>query len=94
MSSEEALFVCHSCGLEKTVSPEKLKFFAEKGYEQEPMFCETCINARLDQIWETPGERRCAICSDCGCETRLNFVPCKELPVYCPKCYKKHSEQS
>lgn len=91
MIQTETSFICRSCGLEKPVSPEKQKLFVEKGYNHTPLFCDVCISARLDQIWETPGERRIAICSDCGRETRLNFVPCKERPVYCADCFKKRS---
>ena len=93
MLPEETSFICRCCGLERNISPEKHRFFLEKGYDCTPMFCDSCVSARLDQIWEPLGERRAAICSDCGCETRLNFVPCKELPVYCSECYKKHSDK-
>lgn len=93
MPTENTLFTCRCCALEKSISPEKSRFLIENGYEKAPMFCESCINARLDQLWETPGERRSAICTDCGCETRLNFVPCLQLPVYCTECYKNHSDE-
>ncbi len=92
MLPEESVFICRSCGLEKTIVVEKQKFMTEKGYDRQPMFCEDCIVARLDQIWETPGEKRLVLCSDCGRETRLTFVPYKELPLYCPECFKKRQE--
>lgn len=85
-------FYCRSCGLEKTIVHEKQKLLIEKGYVQPPLFCDVCITTRLEQIWENPGERRLAICSDCGCETKLNFVPCQERPVYCPDCFKKRDD--
>jgi len=94
MQTETSSFCCRNCGQIVNISPEKQGFLAEKGYEGRLLFCDACINARLDQIWEAPGERRVAICSDCGCETRLNFVPCKELPVYCPQCFKKRNSNS
>jgi CxxC-x17-CxxC domain-containing protein len=94
MLPEENTFICRNCGLEKSVIAEKQRFLAEKGYDRPPMFCEACITARLDQIWEAPGEKRLASCTDCGCETRLSFVPCKELPVYCPECFKKHRAEA
>ncbi|HNX75851.1 MAG TPA: zinc-ribbon domain containing protein [Candidatus Rifleibacterium sp.] len=91
MHAEARSLVCRSCGGRIAFPSDKHRFLAEKGYENQAFFCDDCISARLDQIWETPGERRTAICSDCGRETRLHFVPCKELPVYCPECHKKHS---
>ncbi len=89
MLPDNTSFICRSCGAEKSTILEKQKFLAEKAYESLPLFCDACINARLNQIWETPGERRVATCTECGCETKLNFVPNKELPVFCPECYKK-----
>ncbi|NCB38541.1 MAG: zinc-binding protein [Erysipelotrichia bacterium] len=84
-------FICRSCGSEYNVSLERQKFLSEKGYDSTPVFCDDCIAARLDQIWETPGEKRLAICADCGCETKPGFVPSQDRPVYCPECFKKRS---
>ena len=94
MLPEATTFICRSCGLEKNMISEKRRFMAEKGYNSKPMFCEACINARLDQIWETPGERRMAICSDCGCETKLTSVQCKDTTVYYPACFKKRNSST
>ena len=91
MYAEATSLICRSCGGIIQSPSDKHRFLAEKGYANCALFCDACISARLDQIWEAPGERRIATCSDCGCETRLHFVPCKELPVYCPECHKKHS---
>lgn len=91
MIHSETSFSCRNCGLENLISPEKLRLLVEKGYDQPPLFCDVCIATRLDEIWETPGEKRLAICSDCGCETKLNFVPCQERAIYCLNCFNKRS---
>lgn len=34
-----------------------------------------------------------AICSDCGKETQVPFVPRNDKPVYCSDCFQIHREQ-
>jgi CxxC-x17-CxxC domain-containing protein len=34
-----------------------------------------------------------AICSDCGKETMVPFVPRNDKPVYCSDCFQTHREQ-
>lgn len=89
---EMAEFVCRDCAVVSELSASRRKFLLEKGCNRLPLFCDNCFSARLKQIWEIPGEKRTAICAECGCETKLHFVPCQERPVYCPACHKKNSQ--
>ena len=87
MSLEE--YTCRSCGCESKLTDAHRNFLEEHGCLRPPFYCSACFAQRLSEIWEVPGERRIAVCSACGAETRLHFVPCQDRPVFCPQCFKK-----
>ncbi len=81
--------ICRSCGIAFYLSDAHRNFLVEHGCDVEPFYCHTCFADRLREICEIPGERRVAICSICGAQTRLCFIPCQDRPVYCNKCYRQ-----
>ena len=85
---ESGKFACHACACEVGLSDARIDFLSEYGCEQPPLYCNTCFAERLRQIWEVPGEKRVAVCSICGVQTRLCFVPCLDRPVYCRQCFQ------
>lgn len=82
-------YICRNCGCESKLTDSHRNFLEEHDCFQPPFYCSTCFSKRLSDIWEIPGEKRIAICSECGIETRLHFVPCNDRPVYCSQCFKK-----
>lgn len=82
-------YICHGCSQVTDLPVARRNFLLDKGFAGVPLYCDSCFAARLKQIWEVPGEKRQATCSDCGRETRLHFVPSLDKPVYCPECFAK-----
>ncbi|HAE40407.1 MAG TPA: zinc-binding protein [Candidatus Riflebacteria bacterium] len=82
-------YYCRNCGCECIITDAQRNFLEGYGCSQPPLFCDACFTAELSQVWEMPGERRVAVCSECGVETRLHFVPSLGRPVFCPQCHKK-----
>lgn len=39
---------------------------------------------------DEPRKMSDAVCSDCGIDTQVPFVPTEGRPVYCKDCYNKH----
>ena len=87
-------FVCSNCGVSHELPANRQNFLQERGCDQPPMFCDSCFTSRLKDIWEIPGEKRVAICASCGCEAKLQFVPCQDKPVFCAACYQKNKSDS
>ncbi|EKD81392.1 MAG: nucleoside diphosphate kinase [uncultured bacterium] len=85
-------FICRNCGFDSKVADAHRDFLDNHGCSQPPLYCNACFVERLSQIWEVPGERRIAICSKCGMETRLHFVPIQDRPVFCPQCYNRRKD--
>ncbi|PKL50143.1 MAG: hypothetical protein CVV42_03910 [Candidatus Riflebacteria bacterium HGW-Riflebacteria-2] len=81
--------VCRCCGGSFSLSDAQRNFLTEHDCAAPPLYCSSCFADRLRQIWEVPGEKRVAVCSVCGIQTRLCFVPCQDRPVYCQKCFRK-----
>jgi len=86
---------CKECGAEFVFSASEQEFYAEKGFENEPGRCPTCRAARKNQRQGRGGsqsrgrkEMHSAICSSCGKEALVPFLPTGDKPVYCQDCFQ------
>ena len=86
---EDKVLVCKDCGAEFVFTAGEQEFYAEKGFQNEPVRCKACRNARKNQ---RGGEREMfdAVCADCGKPTKVPFQPRNDRPVYCSECFQKH----
>ena len=90
MTFEDKTLVCKDCGKEFTFSAGEQEFYAEKGFENEPVRCRDCRDKRRRN---RDGEHRqmfTVTCADCGKETEVPFEPKNDRPVYCRDCFSKH----
>ena len=80
---------CRDCKEDFIFTSGEQEFYAEKGFENEPVRCPSCRSARRQR--SSGGERRMfpVICSDCGVETEVPFNPTNDRPVYCRDCFQK-----
>ena len=87
---EDKILVCKDCGAQFTFTAGEQEFYAEKGFQNEPVRCTACRSNRKAQ--RAGGEREMydAICADCGAPTKIPFVPRNDRPVYCSNCFQNH----
>ena len=86
---EDKVLVCKDCGAEFVFTAGEQEFYAEKGFQNEPVRCKACRAARKTQ---RGGEREMfdAVCAECGKPTKGPFQPRNDRPVYCSECFQKH----
>ncbi|MDA8440861.1 MAG: zinc-ribbon domain containing protein [Peptococcaceae bacterium] len=85
---------CKECGTKFMFTASEQLFYAEKGFENEPLRCKECRQARKEA--RNPGlsvrtqrEMHTAVCADCGVETEVPFKPIANRPVYCRDCFNR-----
>jgi len=110
---QDKTLVCRDCGESFVFTAGEQRFYADKGFTNEPTRCPSCrqlhrsrrnsrqegsggYRGRDNRDREPRGERQLypAICSDCGRETMVPFVPREDRPVYCSDCYRAHRQFS
>ena len=84
---------CSDCGEGFVFTADEQKFFASKGFTNEPKRCPRCRQARKQHrgASDSYGQREMhdTICASCGKETQVPFEPRDGRPVYCSDCYAK-----
>lgn len=97
---------CKDCGQDFTFSASEQKFYAEKGFTNEPTRCPECRAARKKQGGRggsnnhsrsnDGGQRKmyAATCDACGKETTVPFKPSGDKPVFCRECYQSRKQKS
>ncbi len=88
---EDKTLVCKDCGNEFVFSAGEQEFYAEKGFENEPLRCKDCRIARKNAMRNNNGQRVYydAVCADCGGPAKIPFEPRDDRPVYCSECFAK-----
>ena len=81
------------CGREFTFTAGEQEFYAEKGFQNEPVRCRECRNNRKNASRNENREMYDAVCADCGAPTKVPFLPRNDKPIYCSACYAKHRAQ-
>lgn len=97
MNYSDRSLTCVECGADFNFSADDQAFHAARGY-QEPKRCPSCRAARRAQSGggsysggysDRPRrEMHSAVCSQCGREALVPFVPRDDRPVYCSECYQ------
>ena len=105
---ENILLQCADCGCEFDFSPEEQEFYGEKGFTQ-PKRCAACRSQNRQRKNSggrsgggggggrgggRPQIRHEVVCSACGIQTTVPFIPSQDKPVYCPDCYKKEKGET
>lgn len=85
MSDDKALS-CKECGKEFSFTAGEQRFYAEKGFENEPGRCPQCRLAKKRRGGKK--ELHTTVCAACNVETQVPFEPKEGRPVYCRECYK------
>lgn len=92
---QDKILTCRDCGQEFLFSVSEQEFFADKGFTNEPGRCPDCRAARKQNnnrgrnYSQNTREMHSVICSSCGQQTTVPFVPSQDKPVYCRDCYQR-----
>ena len=90
---EDKTLICRDCGREFVFTAGEQEFYAEKGFQNEPVRCRECRNNRKNASRNETREMHDAVCADCGAPTKVPFLPRNDKPIYCSACYAKHRAQ-
>ena len=82
---------CKDCGAEFVFTASEQEFYAEKGFQNEPLRCKPCRDARKNQA-RVQKEYFTAECANCHGEARVPFNPSNDRPVYCSACFAAMKE--
>ncbi len=108
MSFEDKTLVCRDCGSEFVFTAGEQEFYAQKGFTNQPSRCPDCRRAAKasrngggsygNSYGGGGGSRpertmHPAVCSACGKETMVPFVPSNDKPVYCSDCFQSRRQE-
>ena len=88
---QDRTLVCRDCGAEFVFTAGEQQFYAEKGFQNEPVRCKECRDAKKASRGDRRGGERemfDAVCAECGCETKIPFEPKNDRPIYCSACFQ------
>lgn len=88
--AQDKILTCRDCGAEFTFSVSEQEFYAEKGFQNDPVRCPDCRRAKKAQSQGGYGRERQmydVVCSSCGKPAQVPFKPSNDKPVYCRECY-------
>ena len=86
---QDKTLVCKDCGKEFIFTVGEQEFYAEKGFQNEPVSCKDCRSSRKTTR-STDREMFDAVCAECGAPTKIPFQPRNDRPVYCSNCFQNH----
>lgn len=89
---EDKTLVCKDCGKEFIFTAGEQEFYAEKGFQNEPVRCKECRGARKASR-NSDREMYDAVCAECGAPTKIPFQPRNDRPVYCSACFQNHKNR-
>ena len=89
---QDRSLTCRDCRETFTFSSGEQAFFASKGLTNDPQRCPTCRAAAKQARTPSPGSGReyhVAICSGCGGQAMVPFLPRNDRPIYCSSCFDR-----
>ncbi|MBP3372239.1 MAG: zinc-ribbon domain containing protein [Clostridia bacterium] len=99
---EDKTLICRDCGAEFTFTAGEQEFYAEKGFQNEPVRCKACRDARKNaranggnaNAERAPRQMHEITCAACGRVDRVSFLPRDDRPVYCKACFQAMRESA
>lgn len=91
MAFQDRTLTCRECESEFVFSASEQEFYAEKGFENDPVRCPECRAARKRQQQGGSRTREMfdVVCSECGTQTQVPFKPVGDRPIYCRDCFQR-----
>ena len=98
MTGEDQHLRCVDCSEEFLFTAGEQNFYREHGLTHAPTRCKRCRETRKGQRNDRQArqegapmrerELHHAICSECGAETEVPFVPSAGRPIFCRNCFQ------
>jgi len=85
---QDRILHCKECGNEFPFTADEQKFYAERGFQNEPQRCNPCRNSRKVAV-KRARKYFIASCTDCNEDAKIPFEPKPGRPAYCVDCYFK-----
>jgi CxxC-x17-CxxC domain-containing protein len=92
MEYHDKVLKCGECGEEFVFAAGEQKFFADKGFKNEPKRCKNCKATRVQapgQVGVVHRVETTTACSQCAKETTVPFRVTQGRPVYCRECFEQ-----
>lgn len=89
---QDKTLICRDCGNEFVFTAGEQEFYAEKGFQNEPVRCKECRDAKKTARGGSNSNREMhsAVCAECGATTQVPFLPKNDRPIYCSDCFQSH----
>jgi CxxC-x17-CxxC domain-containing protein len=98
MSYADKSLDCRDCGQQFVFTAGEQEFYQQKGFTNAPTRCPQCRSARKASGFTRssggPREMHTAMCSSCGKEAQVPFIPRGDKPVYCSDCFQGQRSSS
>lgn len=88
MEYDDKKLTCRDCNNEFVWSSGEQKFYAEKGFENEPSRCPDCRKAFKDNK-KRGGNQTEITCKKCGNKGTVPFQPRNPDDILCSDCFEK-----
>jgi len=85
---EDKTLQCKDCGQDFVFTAGEQEFYNEKGFQNEPMRCKDCRNAKK-AVRRASTEMHKAVCAECGGEAVVPFEPKNGRPILCSECFEQ-----
>ena len=103
-TSEDQRLKCVDCGEEFLFTVGEQAFYKQHGLTHAPNRCKRCRDlrkgarpggggAKAETATSSGREMHTAICSQCGAETQVPFVPSSGRPIFCRDCFQAQKSQ-
>lgn len=89
MEYQDKTLACKECGNNFVFTSGEQSFYAQKGFENEPVRCPECRNNRKTQYRKKEQRLFDDVCDACQKPTQVPFQRTGTKPVYCRECFEK-----
>ena len=86
MAFSDQSLKCRDCGADFVWTAGEQEFYAQKGFANAPVRCPACRQNKKSQMMGTRQMTK-IVCSKCGKEDEVPFVPRGDRPVLCRECF-------
>jgi CxxC-x17-CxxC domain-containing protein len=87
MELADKVLKCSDCGGDFVFTAGEQLFFQQQQFRNDPKRCKPCKAKRASDTPRARPETR-TICSECGTQTTVPFLPTQGRPVLCRHCFQ------
>ncbi|MBP9719357.1 MAG: zinc-ribbon domain containing protein [Candidatus Levybacteria bacterium] len=98
MAFADQTLTCRDCGQPFTWTASEQEFYQQKGFQNAPVRCPNCRQAKKSRMGDDRGgrggERQSfeITCAQCGKKDTVPFQPRGDRPVLCRDCFKSQRQ--